>query len=130
MKSRKKQVMCLTLVFILFFLGMCSQTERVHSLLTTLHSIEEADTIDRAGMDCSYIGKGTAALISGLRNTFQTVRREQIRTNLRWHAEFLRMEEMTGISLVFSAVAAVILYRIQGNEATILNYIHKQDGEK
>lgn len=130
MKSRKKQFVCITLVFILFFLGMCQQTTKAHSFLTSLRCMEEAETIDRTGMDCSYIGITTARLITGLRDTFQSCKREQIRAGLRWNAEFLRLEEMLKMVLSLSVISAVIQYRLQGSEITILNYIHKQDGEK
>lgn len=130
MKSRTKQFGCMMLVFILFFLGMCQQTTKAHSFLTYLQHMEEADRIEKTQADCVYAGSGTARLISGLRDTFQNIRREQIRPNLRWNAESFRLEEMQKSFLVFTAISAVLLYRIKGRDITILDYIHKQDGEK
>ncbi len=130
MQSRKKQYFCIMLVFIVIFLGMCQQTTKAHSFLTYLQYMDKEDTIDRAGTDCAYLANGTARLISGLRDTFQSMRREQVKPNLRWNTESIRFEELHNTFLVFTAISAVLLYRIKGRDITILDYIHKKDGEK
>lgn len=130
-KDQKSRPMCLTLVWILFFLGMCSQITRADSLLVNLQPAAEESTIERVGLDGSSIEKCTYRLLNGLRESFRGVRREsQLRSNLRWNTHFLAVEDTAKIFWGFGCLAAAVRYQIQDSESIILDYIHQQDGEK
>lgn len=120
----------MVLAFILLFLGMCSQVKRADSLLASFHHISEADTIEKMELDISYIGKCTSKMITGLRNTVQSIRREQGRNHFRNSGELFLFRERLDIMFFscFLFIATVIL--IKGSDITIRKYIHDQDGEK
>lgn len=130
MKNKKSSLLCLNLVFILLFLGMCSQVNRADSLLASFQHISEAATIEKMEVDTSYIGKCTNKLITGLRDTFQSIRRGQGRSYFRNSGElFLLRESLQVLQCSYFIIFAVI-FQIKSSEITILNYIHDQDGEK
>ena len=98
MKSKKSSFVCITLALILLFLGMCSQIKRADSILASFQQMIpemetdaaflnpnalKSDSINKAGADFSYIGNCTNKLITGLRDTFQNIRRGQGRIGLR-----------------------------------------------
>lgn len=143
MKSKKSSYLCITLAFILLFLGMCSQIKRADSVLASFQQMAseaeftdsqrivlETKSIDKAEIDSSYIGNCTNKLITGLRDTFQNIRRGQGRIGLKSQVEFLCMEEILQIFASFYIVIAAMCFGIQGSDIAILNYIHNQDGEK
>ncbi len=145
MRSKKSSVVCITLAVILLFLGMCSQFKRADSVLASFQQMVieaesaladgqqvslEANFIDKAEIDSSYIGNGTSRLITGLRDTFQNFRKGQGRISLKTNVEFLCIEEILQMFLSFYIVFTAVYFRIRGSETIILNYIHNQDGEK
>lgn len=130
MKKRKSSLSCLLLVFILLFLGMCSPMNRADSFLASLKSISEAETIDKIEMDISYIGKCTNKLITGLRDTYQSIRRGQGRSYFRNSGELFFSRESLQVLLFHCFIIFAVLFQIKGSDVTILNYIHNQDGEK
>ena len=143
MKSKKSSFVCITLALILLFLGMCSQIKRADSILASFQQIIsepdfadsqrialETESIDKAEIDSSYIGNCTSKLITGLRDTFEEVRRGHGRIGLKSQVEFLCMEGILQIFVSFYTVSAAMCFKIQGSDITILNYIHNQDGEK
>lgn len=130
MKSIKSSLIWIMLSIIVLFTGVCSEIERTDSSLLTLQHMVEADTIEDVKNDTLYFGNCTNKLITGLRNTFQKIRRGQERISLRNYAEFLSIKE---ILQMLSYVCIAALYVCQPTErsrAAILEFIHKQDGEK
>lgn len=145
MKSKKSSLACITLAFILLFSGMCSQIKRADSILASFQQVVleadsdlmnsrrkalETDSIDKAEADSFYIGNCTNKLITGLRDTFQNIRRGQGRIALKTNVEFLCVEVILQAFLSLYVIVADVCSRIQGSDARILNYIHNQDGEK
>lgn len=130
MKKKKSRLLCLNLVLILLFLGMCSPVQRADSVLASFRHISEVETIEKNEVDSSFIGRGTNKLITGLRSTFQNIRRGQGRVHVRNSGDlFLIRENLQTLLLTCFAVFTAIL-QILGSDVKILNYIHNQDGEK
>jgi len=114
---------------IILFSGMCSQIERTDSFLAFQQQATEADVIENVKNDL-FIGNCTNKLITGLRDTFQKVRRIQRGSSFRNHVEFLWIKEILQV-LSFVCIAAVLTCQlIRSSKTAILNYIHDQDGEK
>lgn len=145
MRSKKSSFLCIVLAVILLFLGMCSQIKRADSILANFQQMTakaesamtdnlqinlETEFINKAEIDSSYINNCTDELITGLRDTFRNFRREQGRTGLKSHVEFLCTEEILHVFASFYIIIAAMCFRIQGSDIIILNYIHNQDGEK
>lgn len=130
MRVNKKNIVIFLLSIIMLFTGMCSEIERTDSSFSYSKSASEAESIECVKNDTLYIGNCTNKLISGLRDTFQKVRRGQGRINLRSYAEFIRIKEILQMLVMFCSVALVVCPNIQSGSIAILNYIHNQDGEK
>ena len=130
MKSKRSSIVWILLSFIILFTGMCSQIERTDSFLSAQRYMAEADRIETVKNDTLYIGNCTGKLITGLRDTFQRIRRGQGRLSLRSYAEFLWLKEVLQLLLSFCITAAAVFLPTQNSNTAILNYIHKQDGEK
>lgn len=130
MKSKRSSFVWILLSFIILLTGMCSEIERTDSFLATAQHVVEADTIEDVENDTLYIGNCTNKLITGLRDTFQRIRRNQGRISLKNYAEFLWIKE---ILQLLSYVCIAVLFVCQPTEhsrAAILEFIHNQDGEK
>ena len=130
MKSKRSSIIWIVLTFIVLLTGMCSEIERTDSFLASSRYTAETDTIERVKSDSLYIGNCTNKLISGLRDTFQRIRRGQGRIHLRNHAEFLWIKEILQMLIYFCIAALFVCQPTERSKAAILNYIHKQDGEK
>ena len=130
MKRIKTNFVWLIISFIIIFTGMCSEIERTDSFLCFPKNEAEVELITEVKNHDSYIGNCTNKLITGLRDTFQRIRRGQGRLGLRSYAEFVWIKEALQM-LVFYCFASVVVYPIiQSNSTAILTYIHNQDGEK
>ena len=130
MKSIKKSFVWIVLSFIILLTGMCSEIERTDSFFATSKYMSEADTIENAKNDTLYIGNCTRQLLTGLRNTFQKSRRGQGRISLRNYAEFLWIKEILQMLSYVCIAALFVCQPTEHSKTAILNYIHKQDGEK
>lgn len=130
MKNIKSSLIWIMLSFIVLLTGMCSEIERTDSSLVTLQHMVEKDTIEDVKNDTLYIGNCTNKLITGLRNTFQKVRRGQGRISLRNYAEFLSIKRILHMLSYICITALFVCQPTERSKAAILNYIHKQDGEK
>ena len=130
MKSKKSNLICIILSIIVLLAGMCSEIERTDSSLVTLQHMAETDTIEHVKSDTLYIGNCTNKLITGLRNTFQRNRRGQGKFGLRNYAEFLWIKEILQRLSYICATALFVCQPIEHSKAAILEFIHKQDGEK
>lgn len=130
MKNIKSSLIWFVLSFIVLLTGMCSEIERTDSSLVILQHMVEADTIEDVKNDTLYIGNCTNKLITGLRNTFQKFRRGQERVSLRNYAEFLIIKRILHMLTYVGIAALFVCQPIERSKEAILNYIHKQDGEK
>lgn len=130
MKCKKSSFVWILLSIIILLTGMCSQIERTDSFLTLPKQITEAEQICDVKNDTLYIGNCTNKLITGLRDTFQRSRRGLGRLSLRNYAEFLWLKEILQMLCSFCIAVIVACLPIQNSKTVILNYIHKQDGEK
>ncbi len=109
---------------------MCSEIERTDSYLNVSKQMEETDTIENVKSDTLYIGNCTRQLLTGLRNVFTKSRKGQEKISLRNYAEFLWIKEILQMLSYSCIVALVVCQPTERSKTTILNYIHKQDGEK
>ena len=130
MKKRKSRVLCLIIIYIVLFLGICSQIEKADSLLVSLHHMTQEETIEKIASDYSYISKGTNKLIRGLGTTIDNLRRERGRGSVRSSESFLAVR--IGVLPILFICLAVITGEVhtRGSTVAILKYIHDQDGEK
>lgn len=129
MKSRNSFIWIL-LSFIILLTGMCSEIERTDSFFVTSQYVTETDTIENVKSDTLYFGNCTRQLLTGLRNAFQKSRRGQGRISLRNYAEFLWIKEILQMLSYICIAALFVCQPTERSKAAILNYIHKQDGEK
>lgn len=129
-KGIKNSLIWIMLSFIVLFTGMCSEIERTDSSLVTLQHMVEADTIEDVKNDTLYFGNCTNKLITGLRNTFRKIRRGQGRISLRNYAEFLSIKEILQMLSYVCIAALFVCQPTERSRAAILEFIHKQDGEK
>lgn len=130
MENKRSSLIWILLSFIILVTGMCSEIERTHSFFVTFQYMSEADTIENVKNDSLYFGNCTNKLITGLRNTFQKSRRGQGRIYLRNYAEFSWIKEILQM-LSYGCIAALFVCQpTEHSKVAILNYIHKQDGEK
>ena len=130
MKCKKSSLIWIILSIIVLLAGMCSQIERTDSFLSLPKQTAEADTICDVKSDTLYIGNCTNKLITGLRDTFQRIRRDHGRLSLRNYAEFLWLKEILQMLCSFCIAAIVTCLIIQSSNVAILEFIHNQDGEK
>ena len=130
MRSKRSSIIWIILTFIVLLTGMCSEIERTDSLLETSKYSSGTDTIERVENEALYIGNCTSKLITGLRDTFQKVRKELGRISLKNYAEFLWIKEILQMLVFFCIAALFVCQPIERSKAAILNYIHSQDGEK
>lgn len=110
--------------------GMCSEVERTDSFFVTSKHIAKTDRIENVKNDTLYIGNCTRQLLTGLRTNFQKNRREQGKISFKNNVESLWNK---GILQMLSCVCTEALFvcqPIEHSKVAILNYIHKQDGEK
>ncbi|MBR3602502.1 MAG: hypothetical protein IKL49_09320 [Lachnospiraceae bacterium] len=129
-ESIKNSLIWIMLSFIVLLTGMCSEIERTDSSLLTLQHMVEIDTIEEVKNDTLYIGNCTNKLITGLKNTFQRVRRGQGRISLKNYAEFLHIKEILHMLSYVCIAALFVCQPTECSKTAILNYIHNQDGEK
>lgn len=129
MKSRNSFIWIL-LSFIILLTGMCSEIERTDSFFVTSQYVTETDTIENVKSDTLYFGNCTRQLLTGLRNIFPKSRRGQGRISLRNYAEFLYIKEILQMLSYVCIAALFVCQPTERSKAAILNYIHKQDGEK
>ena len=130
MKSKKSNLIWILLSFIILLTGMCSEIKRTDSFLANAQNMVEADTIDEIKNDTLYIGNCTNKLITGLRDTFQRIRRNQGRISLKNYAEFLWIKEILQLLSYICIAALFVCQPTEHSRAAILEFIHKQDGEK
>ena len=130
MKSKRCSIIWILLSFIILLSGMCSEIERTDSFLSTKQYVAEADSIDNVKNDTLYIRNCTNKLITGLRGTFQRIRRGQGSPGLKNYAEFLWIKEILQMLIFFCIVAVFVCQPTERSKIAILNYIHSQDGEK
>ena len=130
MKAKKSGLIWIILSIIVLLLGMCSEIERTDSFLALPKQMAEADSISDVENNTLYIGNCTNKLITGLRNTFQKFRRGQERVSLRNYAEFLIIKRILHMLTYVGIAALFVCQPIERSKEAILNYIHKQDGEK
>lgn len=130
MKYIHSNLVWILLAIIVMTTGMCSEIERAHSFLESQNQSVEADTIAHVTNSTTYIGNCTNKLITGLRDTFQRIRRGHGRSNFRSCTEFLWLKEILHMLLFFDIATVVVYQVIQSDSVAILEYIHNQDGEK
>lgn len=130
MKCKKSNLVWILLTIIMLLTGMCSEIQRTDSYLVFSQNHVQADTIEDIGNNTLYIGNCTNKLINGLRDTFQKSRRDLGRLSLRNYVDFLRLKEILQMLCSFCVAVTVVFLPIQSSNTAILNYIHKQDGEK
>lgn len=130
MKSKKSNLIWLLLSIIVLLAGMCSEIERTDSFLVTPQHMVESDTIEGVKNDTLYIGNCTNKLITGLRDTFQKIRRGEGRIALKNYAEYFLWKEILQMLFSFAIASLVVCQPTESSKITILNYIHDQDGEK
>ena len=122
--------MWIILSIIVLLTGMCSEIERTDSFLSLSKHAAENQMIEDVKNETLYIGNCTSKLITGLRDTWQKLRRGQGRLSLKNYAEFLWIKEILRMLSYICITALFVCQPIEHSKAVILNYIHNQDGEK
>ena len=130
MKNIHSNLVWIWLAIIVMTTGMYSEIERVDSCLALQSQSIDAEMIDNVKNTSSYIGNCTNKLITGLKDTFQRSQRGLGRISFRNYAEFLWMKKILYLLLFFAVAVAVTCLIIQSDSIAILEFIHKQDGEK
>ena len=130
MKCIKSNLACILLSIIVSFTGMCLEIEKAHSCFAYQNQTSETEMIDSQKNTTLYIGNSTGKLITGLRDAFPRNQSKKGRISLKSLAEFLLVKESLQSFLNFWCAMEILYLLIQSNSASILNYIHKQDGEK
>ena len=130
MKYIHSNLVWILLAIIVATTGMCSEIERAHSFLSYRNQGTEAEMINHLKDTTTYIGNCTNKLITGLRDTFQRCRRGQGKISFRNYAEFLWMKKILHLILFVVVTVTFTCFTIQSDSIAILEFIHKQDGEK
>ena len=130
MKYIRSNLVWFFLAIIVITTGICSEIERADSFLSYQNQSTEAEMINHLKDTTTYIGNCTNKLITGLRDTFQRCRRGQERISFRNYAEFLWMKKILHLILFFVVTVTFTCFTIQSDSIAILEFIHKQDGEK
>ena len=130
MKYIHSNLVWILLAIIVATTGMCSEIERADSFLSYRNQGTEAEMINHLKDTTTYIGNCTNKLITGLRDTFQRCRRGQGKISFRNYAEFLWMKKILHLILFFVVTVTFTCFTIQSDSIAILEFIHKQDGEK
>ena len=130
MKYIHSNLVWILLAIIVATTGMCSENERADSFLSYQNQSTEAEMINHLKDTTTYIGNCTNKLITGLRDTFQRCRRGQGKISFRNYAEFLWMKKILHLILFVVVTVTFTCFTIQSDSIAILEFIHKQDGEK
>ena len=131
MKIKQRSLIWILLSFIILVTGMCSEIERTDSFFVTPKQyVTETDTIENVKSDTLYFGNCTRQLITGLRNSFPQIRRGQGRISFRNYAEFLWIKEILQMLSHVCITALLVCQPTEHSRVAILEFIHKQDGEK
>ena len=130
MKYIRSNLVWILLAIIVATTGMCSEIERADSFLSYQNQSTEAEMINHLKDTTTYIGNCTNKLITGLRDTFQRCRRGQGKISFRNYAEFLWMKKILHLILFVVVTVTFTCFTIQSDSIAILEFIHKQDGEK
>ena len=130
MKYIHNNLVWILLAIIVATTGMCSEIERADSFLSYRNQSTEAEMINNVKNTNAYIGHCTNKLITGLKDTFQRNRREQRRISLRNYTEYLWFKKILHLLWLSCVTAIVTCMTIQSDSIAILEFIHKQDGEK
>lgn len=130
MEARRSRIICFMIAFILLFSGMCSAGTGADSGFVRTLETTEGDSINKSDIDFSYAKACTNKMISGMRGTIVLARRAYSRLGSRVNLSFIPVNGVSLNLFFYFAVVCAILFCILCSETAILNYIHKQDGEK